>query len=269
MDKLFNNRLFPLLTVVISITIGLVLYFLGAGFAIAVLVTILVELWITIHRSISKVTDLEKMHGYSAGMSAMSEVIPVIHKIMQNKNKWSDIVLSQKLEKLLLDVDCIEKQRIQLNLEDFMDFADVFFNKLNRNDEIFATSLFGGGNYWDKKYGQRYAKLNQTAIQKGASITRIFIHKDTNDKSRLEETLKKQSANSIKVRTTDLNELNEINKSSIKDFFILNEELVTEFHFDHQFNEIASISVIISKEEVRDYSKKMKKLIELSHEYKQ
>lgn len=266
MEKIFDSKLFPILTVLLSIVVGVIAALMGATAAMAILISILIELWITTHHSLAKIKDLEKMLGFTRGISSMSALIPKIHNVLCCENKWSNIILSFKLDKLSLEVDNLEKQRIPLSTEEFMEFAEKFFTLLDKNDRVFATSLFGGGDYWRRKYGIRYASLNKKAAQQGASITRTFIPRDQSDQQKLEQIFKEQ-AGYLQVRVVEHDDLNEVDRHAIKDFLLLNDELAIEFIFDASFKDIDSIVVILGPEDVKHYSKRMRKIIELSKEY--
>ncbi len=266
MQRIFDNKLFPILTVLFSIGLGTVSSFLGADTTTAILIGILTELWITVHKALFKIDDIEKLLGNTKGISSMITLIPKIHKVLSYNNKWSNIIYSSKLEKLSLEINNMEKRRIPLNADEFMEFAEKLFNTLSKKDKLFATSLFGGGTYWTRKYGIRYAKLNENAQRQGANITRVFIVKNDEEAKQFDEIFQEQ-AKYINVLVADFETVTEVNRLLLKDFFILNNEIVVEFVFDAVFKEIDSIIVILDKEEISNYTKRMNQLLELSNQY--
>jgi hypothetical protein len=137
-----------------------------------------------------------------------------------------------------------------------MDFAEILYHSLSKSDEIEATSLFGGGTYWSKRYGMRYAELNKDASNKGTKITRTFIPRNEEDSNKLKETYIEQSCY-VTVCVANYQNVSEMDSAAIMDFFILNDELVVEYVFNADFSDIKHIDVITSLEEIKHYRRKM------------
>lgn len=256
MKKLFDPKIFPIISFLISISVGLVTWKLGANPGISLLVAVVIELIILMHYFISRLSILESLLGYSQGVVEIGPFIPRIHRIVKSNNRWRNILLRLNFRDFSLKIDYLENNKVQLSPSEFMDFAEILYHSLSKSDEIEATSLFGGGAYWSKRYGMRYAELNKDASDKGAKITRVFIPRNEENSKILKDTYAEQSSY-ISVFVADYQNIYEMDSFAIMDFFILNDELVIEYVFNADFSDIKHIDVITSLEEIKHYRRKM------------
>lgn len=256
MKIIFDPKIFPIISFLTSILVGLVTWKLGADLGTSLLVAVVIELIILMHYSLSRLSILESLLGYSQGVAEIGPFIPRIHSILKSNDRWRNILLGLNLRDFSLKIGYLENNKVQLSPSEFMDFAEILYHSLSKADEIVATSLFGGGAYWSKRYGMRYAELNKDASDKGAKITRIFIPRNEEDSKKLKDTYAEQSCY-ITVFVADYQNVLEMDRAAIMDFFILNDELVIEYVFNADFSDIKHIDVITSLEEIKHYRRKM------------
>lgn len=259
MNVIFDARVFPILAFLLSISIALLTWKLGADPAPSIIVGILGELILIADFLVSRLTAIEAKLGYSRGIASMSELIPRLHNILRSKNRWVKEILDLTLRRFSLEATYLENKRFSMTPEDFMDFAERMYQSMGNGDEMSASSLFGGGDYWQNRYGMRYAQLNREAADRGAQITRIFVPRNDTQHEKLLSIYEAQSGH-ISVQVAQLEEVQAIDRSAAKDFLVLNDDLVVEFIFSADFSYVDHIDLILADDEIASYCAKMRKL---------
>lgn len=267
MKKFLDPKIFPIISFLISFIVGLITWKLGARPDTAIGIALLIELLLLTHYMLERLNHIGSILGHSDGMASISKLVPILQKLTESNNKWRKILLQLRLESFSLNISYLDNNRVPLSPEEFMEFSEIFFSSLTAKDTFEAVSLFGGGDYWNKKYGQRYALLNKIASESGASLIRTFIPRNQSNHDSLADIYAEQSSYAD-IFVVDYVDITEIDKQSARDFFLLNDELAVEFVFSADYSDVSHIDVITSDDEVKAYRKKMAKINSLSSPYR-
>jgi len=266
MKKIFESKALPVFIFLLSTSVGIITWKLGTDPVFSITIAIIVELVIVAHSILHRVTKLESLMGYTMDIPVVASMLPKLSGILRDDNRWVKELLNFKFDKFSLEIEYIGNKKLPLTTGEFMEFAQIFFKNLRNTDVIKACSLFGGGDYWGKEYGKEYAKLNIEACKRGVSIVRVFVPRNPENHLQLKKIYTEQSKY-LKVKIANIDSIKQIDRYAIRDFLVLNEELAIEFIFSADYNEIESINIIVSKEEVKNYCKKMDKLLSVSSDF--
>jgi hypothetical protein len=266
--KIFlDPKIFPFISFLISLIIGLVTWGLGTRPDAAIGIAFLIELLLLTHYMLERINHIGSILGYSNGMASISKLVPILQKLSESDNRWKKILLKLRLEQFSLSISYLNNNRVPLTPDEFMEFSEILFKSLTAKDKFEAVSLFGGGEYWSRKYGQRYAALNKFASENGAKFTRTFIPRNKNNHVSLEKIYSEQSSYAD-IFVVDYEHIAELDKQSARDFFLLNNDMAVEFIFSADFSDVSHIDVITSDDEIKVYRKKLEKIDSLSARYR-
>jgi len=267
MKNLLEPKIFPFVSFLVSLIFGLVAWGLGAKPDNSIGIAVLIELVLLAHYILERINHIGSILGYSRGFASISDLVPSLNMLSKSNNTWIKHLLQLRIEQFSLNISYLRNNRIPMRPDEFMEFAEVLFQSIGPQDKFEAVSLFGGGEYWKHKYGQRYAALNQVASKRGVKIIRTFIPRNEDNHNALSEIYAEQSSY-CEIFVSEFNSINELDKQSAKDFFLLNNELAVEFVFNADYSDMDHIDVITSENEIKNvYRRRMDKIRSLSSPY--
>ncbi|MCU7811309.1 MAG: hypothetical protein KZQ77_08730 [Candidatus Thiodiazotropha sp. (ex Notomyrtea botanica)] len=194
MRKILDPKIFPIFSFLISLIFGLLAWGLGARPDVSIGVAVLIELVLLAHYMLERINRIGSILGYSHGIASISELVPILQKLSESDNRWRKKLLQLRVEQFALNISYLSNNRVPLTPGEFIEFSEILFQSVNSQDKFEAVSLFGGGDYWKRKYGQRYAALNKIASENGAKLIRTFIPRNENNHNSLAETYANQSS---------------------------------------------------------------------------
>lgn len=264
LEKLFGREDFKVLSVLISLAIGLIAAVahrfgadstveLATSAMVGVSLALLIEVWLSVWQFDFRIAQLESRLGSFRGLEKFSKAIETIESLGGRGERWTPKLLDKLVSGFNAELSALSRGQIRYSVDRFMDdFAEPFFSNLSDRDELRAISFLGGGDYWKLNYGSRYRELNRIAARRGVKITRIFVAKDTEHLDELREVMAQQ-AQFVDVKYVFLQDLA---KHHRLDFFVLNsDEIAVEFNFrDVSQTEIMNIAVFLDKSDIRRFT---------------
>jgi len=251
MKRLFQQLPFAVYTVLLSLTVGVVLWATKiTGEGAAILAALGLELVVIVHRVHA---DLRKIADPLRGLiisTRLEEALTSARQIMTSKNPQARKLLESATTAYASRIRELHGGWVTLSPADFMVWVEDLFSSADPGDTFNATSHLAGGEYWKQNYGRRYETLNRIGQMRGLAIQRIFLLRDDDHIREYKDVLDRQSEfSNVRVATFDADD-NSMNLVR-RDFFVYNDEVAAEFHFTQPGMELAHIQVTTDRDQVR------------------
>lgn len=219
------------------------------------------ELIAVLHTTLRRLTSIEKMLGQVRSLPKIQGIIDNIQDITTKPSRFKSLLLDQEVDIFDAMIDQLGRGRQSVSVDHFMRLAEVIYGELKRHDTLYATSVFGGGEYWSTRFGQRYAELNKSAARRGVKIVRTYILRDSAQLAEKAAIMQTQAGFSD-VRVVMLADV-PIGDNELRDFLVVDLEIAAEFHFATN-NVITHIDVVSDRGEVTELSRTMERILHAS-----
>lgn len=212
-----------------------------------VIAGLLLELVIVSHKILLHVRGLYTAIGDVSLTEGLSTVPKDIKASLERDKRFSKVIVDCAVQDFSRHINQLARGKQRMSVDRFMSIAESVFATLTAQDQVLATSLFGGGDYWKVKFGAKYAEFNRDARARGAKIDRIFIFRDQAHFSEFKQILSQQLtyANVYYAICTD----DALDDVQFRDILVINDEIGAEFNFSGPI--ITSADLITDRHEVK------------------
>ncbi len=265
MNRILDDYVVPGITALIGLFVGLATWKFGASPGEAIVAGVGVDLVLLAHLVLRRISELEHTIGCTRGVSAMIESIECINDLSKTENPWLQYALKQEIGRFRGSLSSLRDNRLMLSPDTFMGYAETLYSTLGKGDLLRATSIFGGGDYWNKVFGQRYARLNKEAAARGAEICRVFIPRNAEHNEQLTSIYSEQ-IQYCKVLVASEADVREIG-GELRDFLVLGEKLAIEFNFSPDMTFVRSMTICFNREEIKKLVEIMDRIFSVATEF--
>jgi hypothetical protein len=233
----------------------IVMWLMEAPAPIAFAAGILADVFVLSHQLLFKMADFAASVGHIASLPELPQTVKNLDSIAREGRRFDNIILERLFSAFCSRVENLSLKRdIRLSPDDFMAIVEHIYEDLGEGDNLIATSLLGGGEYWKDKFSSNYRRYNEEAHTRGAIIERIFILKDETRRDKLREVLSNQSKFSkVFVALLDGGDLADEER---RDIFVINGkkngEIAAEWHFIDDNKTLRAIDLITDPKEIAE-----------------